>query len=166
MSDCCSTSCEIDIKKPAICKSCGEESKKVDSLAVKSLLKEGKLHDFEPVAQYFYCKTRGCETVYFTDGSDTVFTTRDIKTEIAQKSKNREGYVCFCFAHTVKEIGEEVKAKGENHISKSISKECKLKKDACEVKNPRGKCCISDVKKIEKEAMAKLESHITAAASP
>jgi len=154
---CCGNTSAVKTNHSALCQSCGEDGKKVDHLAIKSLLKEGKLHDFKPKSQYYYCKTSGCDTVYFTNEENTSFRTKDIKTEIALKNQNREGYVCFCFAHTVKEIEEKVIAKGESHISQNIVAECQLKKDACEVKNPRGKCCLSDVKWVEKEALVRLK---------
>ncbi len=162
MSDCCSgSSCETDTKAMA-CQTCGQEAKKVDDLTVKALLKEGLLYDFKPDIQYFYCKTAGCDTVYFTDLPDSVFTQKDIKTESASKSENKEAYVCFCFGHTAKEIENEVRSKGESDLYDQISEQTKLKNCACELKNPSGKCCLGEVKRVVKDTLTSQKRPVTA----
>ncbi len=162
MNDCCSSSsCETETKIMT-CQSCGQDGKKVDNLTVKALLKEGLLYDFKANAQYFYCKTAGCNTVYFTDLFDSVFTQKNIKTESALKSENKEAYVCFCFGHTAKEIEDEVRSKGETTLYDKISEQIKLKNCACELKNPSGKCCLGEVKKMVKDALASLIHPVTA----
>lgn len=151
MESCCTNSSEIKSNESVFCKLCRNDGRKVDSITVKALLKEGKLYNFIPNCQYYYCETIDCDTVYFTSVTETYFSTSDIKTEIALKNRKRNGYLCFCFGHTFKEIKKEIKTKGETDIAERIAERVKLKSCACEVKNPSGRCCLSEIKKVIKE---------------
>jgi len=53
--------------------------------------------------------------------------------------------VCYCFGYTPPKIREEGKI-----ASQTIAAEVKAGHCACEVKNPKGVCCLGDVARVER----------------
>ena len=59
--------------------------------------------------------------------------------------------VCYCFEHTKDEIQEEFQAHGESRIETSIREKVTAGSCSCEFKNPKGNCCLGDVRAAYKE---------------
>ena len=62
--------------------------------------------------------------------------------------------VCYCFEHTKDAIHEDFKAHGESRIEARIREKVAAGSCSCEVKNPKGKCCLGDVLAAYKELKA------------
>jgi len=151
MSACCSdTSCDVSLKSVADgCPLCGKNGRPLDPNTLKALLTPAALRRGLPKNARF-CATEDCPIVYF---DDTVsFTEDDLIVHVHAKHPHADDvFVCYCFEHTPGTIREETAHTGVSRASKEITGEVNQEHCACEVKNPKGTCCLGDVAKVEKE---------------
>lgn len=145
MSSCCiDGSCETNIDVSTVCQACGAKGLPVDAITLKALLTPEALRRGVP-ADGRFCPTASCPTVYF--GSTGTFSEDDLTVRVQAKHPDEDDVpACYCFAYTVAEIRREHGA-----ASKDISAEIKAGHCACEVRNPKGACCLGDVIRIERE---------------
>jgi len=135
------------------CPSCEQRGRKVDTVTLRSLLKDeakARLSD----APTRFCRTPGCDVVYFDEKHEQSFVTSDVKVEVFQKSSSPERLVCYCFDHSVGRIQDEVAKTGGSTVPESIGAKCKAGLDECELNNPQGSCCLGNVRKVIKAAIA------------
>lgn len=153
MSDCCSVNPK-SATAPAVmpCPVNGARSKRVDVLTVKSLVRQlplGMSND-----QYYFCEARDCDVVYFPfDAQAPVFRREDLLVRVGAKEKADPIPVCYCFGFTRKDIQDEIVNTGHSTVADRITAEVKAGNCACEVKNPSGKCCLGNVRKVAQECM-------------
>jgi len=115
----------------------------VDHLTVKALMTERALQRFAP-ADYRFCQDAGCDVVYFTaDGA--CFMTADVRVPVWQKRPFGERQVCYCFGESESSIRAEIEATGRSSAVERIREHIAAGRCACEVRNPRGACCLGDV---------------------
>lgn len=157
MSSCCSdTSCET---KPAavaseVCETCGSKGVRVDPITLKALFTPAALRRGVPPDPRF-CPKAECPVVYFDSAAAVVFTEDDLIVRVHAKHPHEDDVpVCYCFEHSPGTIRREIEQTGSSTASKFITAEVKAGHCACEVKNPKGICCLGDVAKAEKEARA------------
>jgi hypothetical protein len=121
----------------------GSPSAAVDLLTVKALLTENALRRLYP-GEYRFCPDAGCAVVYFTaDGRQ--FTTADVRVPVWQKLPFGERPVCYCFGESEASIRSEVESAGESKAVERVREHIAAGRCACEVRNPRGACCLGDV---------------------
>jgi copper chaperone CopZ len=136
------------------CPSCEQKGRKVDAVTLRSLLVDeakGRLSD-SPTR---FCRTPDCDVVYFDEKHEQSFVTADVRVEVFQKSRSPERLVCYCFDHSVGSIQDEVRATGGSVVPDAIGAKCKAGLDECEINNPQGSCCLGNVRKVIKEAIAR-----------
>lgn len=68
--------------------------------------------------------------------------------------------VCFCFEYTKKDIEEDFKNHRYSKILEKIQTEKKNKGCNCEVKNPKGKWCIFDVRQVVEKIKKKTDNKL------
>ncbi len=151
MAECCS------VKAPDIpaavmsCPECGNRSKQVDILTVKSLV--WHLPFGMAPAQYYFCEAPACDVVYFPSNPQSpTFHRGNLLVRVGVKEKHDPISVCYCFGVTRQDIAEEVERTGKSTIGERIKAEVKAGNCACEVKNPSGKCCLGNVTRAIQEA--------------
>ena len=162
MSDCCSVP-KTDSPPPAVmaCPSCGNRSKQVDTLTVKSLVR--RLPIGMPHTQYYFCAAPGCDVVYFASHADAPsFGRSDLSVRVGAKETEDPISVCYCFGVTRKDIEDEVAQTGHSTIGERITAEVKAGNCACEVKTPSGKCCLGDITRAIKDALQTLQGSAVA----
>ncbi len=144
MSECCS------VKAPAVpaavmsCPECRSGSKQVDTLTVKSLVRQLPL-GMVP-AQYYFCEAPACDVVYFSSNPQApTFHRADLLVRVGLKEKHDPVPVCYCFGVARRDIADEIQRTGKSTIAERIQAEVRAGNCACEVKNPSGKCCLGDV---------------------
>src|SRR5713101_5397460 len=152
MSGCCSTtkdgSCSHPTANLEVCPSCGQKGKPVAVLTVKSLVRD---HTHVPaLASYSFCRTVGCEVVYFSD--QAVFTKRDVKVRVGIKETADPIPLCYCFDYSREDICQDIEAAGKTSVLDEIKAEVQGGFCACEVKNPSGTCCLGDITRAIQEA--------------
>ena len=59
-----------------------------------------------------------------------------------------EELVCYCFKYTLSDIQSDVKKHGKSTIEERIASEKKAGGCQCETKNPKGRWCLGEVRKV------------------
>jgi len=137
-----------------ICPSCNQKAKVVPTSAINHFLKDDIKKNITSLEGFSFCSTSSCELVYFKN--TFVIHISDVKYSIGFKNNSHPSTVCYCFNWTKEKIQKQLKEKGTTTALEEIKEEIKNKKCLCEIKNPKGKCCMSDVKKTINEIKLKL----------
>ncbi len=120
---------------------------------MKALLTEGALRRIQPT-HYRFCGNVACDVVYYGDASDR-FGTEDIRVAVWQKQRQGSRLLCYCFGETETVIRAELLRSGGTGVVDRIREHIAAQQCACDIRNPRGACCLGDVmaavKRIEAE---------------
>jgi hypothetical protein len=127
-------------------------SRKVQRRTLEHLLKPDRVGSIQNV-QYYYCTEQTCKVVYFSNQSVPYFTVDDVNVKVFAKDKGDDVNVCYCFDWTRGRIKEQIAQTGKSTASLEIAKEVKASKCACDIKNPKGECCLGDVNSVVKGLM-------------
>ena len=142
MTDCC----EVPGTAAAVgtsCPTCGHRSVAVDLGTVKALLTETAMRRVSGTPHRF-CGGSACSTVYF-DAAGQVFGTRDIRVPVWQKEPFGRRMICYCFGENEADIRAEIQCTGRSEAVERVRALIAAKRCACELRNPRGTCCLGDV---------------------
>ncbi|MBI5199799.1 MAG: copper chaperone Copz family protein [Nitrospirae bacterium] len=131
------------------CPHCSTPAQSVKVKTVKHWLK-GDLVPAVPDALFYFCKEKGCPVVYFSGDGKVQYAAAELRHPLGIKDTSAPVTVCYCFDVTESMILKEVQGKGKSGFSTWIAKEVKEGSCACDVCNPSGRCCLSDVKRLEK----------------
>ncbi|MGH7452461.1 MAG: putative iron-sulfur cluster-binding metallochaperone [bacterium] len=127
-------------------------SRKVQRRTVEHLLKPEKVGSIREV-QYYYCKEPTCNLVYFSNENVSFFSTDDVAVKVFVKDQGDKVPVCYCFNWTRGRIKQQISATGQSTAAMEIAREIKAGNCACDIKNPKGECCLGDVNLFVKEMM-------------
>lgn len=157
MSDCCdSAGLEPDARA---CTTCAERGSPVQLQTVKALLTEVALRRVR-LTYYRFCANPTCETVYFDDAADR-FDVGDVRVRVWQKEPGGARLLCYCFGESESSIRGELLEDGRTNVVARIRAHIAAHRCACELRNPRGACCLGDViaavKRMEKGPPPKRE---------
>jgi hypothetical protein len=134
---------------PERCPSCGNVGTRVDAITLKALLTSDALKCGIPDAPRF-CATGDCPIVYFDGQTRMTFTESDLTVRVHAKHADDEGVpVCYCFDYTPARVEEEIARIGSSTARAMITREVQAGHCACEVRNPKGTCCLGDVACVE-----------------
>ena len=125
------------------CTECGSAGRPVESVTVKAMLTAAALARYEHHA-YRFCHDAGCSVVYFGEDG-TVFTTSDVRERVWQKEPPGLRTVCYCFGENESDIAAEIRSRGRSDAVNRIRTHIAARRCACEIRNPRGVCCLADV---------------------
>lgn len=101
--------------------------------------------------QWSYCADPECDVVYFADDGTTLLKS-DLTVRVGDKEAESPRLVCYCFGHTRESIGDEVKRTGASTVVESVTEKVAAGECACATKNPKGSCCIADLRRVVEEA--------------
>lgn len=155
MSDCCGGVVSETRDAAVGCPRCRTKGTAVGALAVKAILRETALGRIER-EPYFFCASIDCDVVYFGGGHP--FLTRDLRVEVWQKLPFGRRTVCYCFGESEASMRDEVARTGGCESVKRVRTHIAAGRCACEVRNPRGVCCLGDVTQAVKRVMATFTS--------
>ncbi len=125
------------------CPSSASIGKAVERQTVKALLTDAALRRLTPGA-YRFCPDAGCDVVYF--GAEGVpFATTDLRVDVWQKLPFGSRPICYCFGESERSIRDEIEATGRSSAVERIRQHISAGHCACEVRNPRGVCCLGDL---------------------
>jgi hypothetical protein len=110
---------------------------------VKALLSNTALQRFESGAHRF-CPDASCEVVYF-DAEGRTFTTVDLRVPVWQKERPGARTICYCFEENETDIRSEIERTGRSKAEARVRAHIRAGRCACEVRNPKGVCCLGDV---------------------
>jgi Zinc binding domain len=126
-----------------LCPQTASVGSRVDRQTVKALLTEPALIRLT-AGEYYFCPDAGCEIVYFgCDG--TVFRIADVRVQVWQKLTFGNRPICYCFGESEATIRAELERFGRSSAEERIRQHIAEDRCACEVRNPRGVCCLGDV---------------------
>lgn len=148
MSSCCEgTECGLSTSTTK-CPSSGTEGARVDLQTVKALLTTAALKRLDP-GEYRFCPAAGCDVVYFDEAGHT-FSAPDIRVEVWQKRPEGDRVICYCFGENESNIRAEIVRDGHSRAVERVRAHVQAGRCACEVRNPRGVCCLGDVSAVVK----------------
>jgi hypothetical protein len=151
VSDCCAVmtgGTPLDISGDA-CPCCGMKGAKVDPIMLKALLTGEGLRRGVPPSPRF-CATKGCPIVYFDNAVPVRFEEELVTVRVhAKHAEDERVPVCYCFGYTPETIRAAAASSGRNAASEDVAREVKAGRCACDVKNPKGSCCLVDVSRVE-----------------
>lgn len=154
MSDCCCPAPAQSADRPT-CRGCSNTGTLVDLHTVKALLTENAMRRLA-AAVFFFCSDAACPTVYFAaDGQH--FDTNDLRVAVWQKQPAGSRTVCYCFGENEADMRREVKRDGSTKAVERVREHIAARRCACEVRNPRGACCLGDVTAAVKRTVAAME---------
>ncbi|HVT02459.1 MAG TPA: (2Fe-2S)-binding protein [Thermoanaerobaculia bacterium] len=158
MSSCCThTGCSSTLDAASdLCPACGAKGISVDPITLKALLTPDGLRRGVPPDPR-YCPNANCQTVYFDRAAGVVFRETDLIVPVHAKQPDSDVVpVCYCFGYTEQSIRDEMERTGASTATTSITAEVKAGRCACEVKNPKGSCCLGDVARVERRIASRL----------
>lgn len=138
------------------CPSSGTPGKAVEHITLRSLVaptSQGLIHE----GPWFYCSEPNCSVVYF-DGGGATIDKEYLTVRVGTKERVSPRPICYCFGHTVEDIESDVEHSGSSPIPDSITEKCRKGLHRCEETNPQGSCCLGNVRKALKEALAQAPS--------
>ena len=118
---------------------------------VKALLTETALRRVGSIPHRF-CTDASCDVVYF-DLAGACYRTGDIRVPVWQKEPFGTRTVCYCFGESETSMRAEIAATGHSDAVERVRAHIAAGRCACEIRNPRGACCLGDltaaVKRVE-----------------
>lgn len=161
MANCCGSRTSLVTGTQTACSRCGSKGSAVDLLTAKALLTETALRHLAPVRLYF-CQEPTCSVVYFaTDGQ--VYTRTDVRVPVWQKEPAGRRRICYCFDENEASMARELVETGRCGAVQRVRDHIAADRCACEVRNPRGTCCLGDLMKavaqIEPECASVVEKY-------
>ncbi len=154
--DCCdsSGSCSTETTSETLsCPKCTTTGKKVGLRTVRTLVRTDAEDLVRQDSSYAICHNGECRVVYFEAGGSTL-TEAALTTRVGFKQGSAPHPICYCFGLTEESIADEVHRTGASGASAMIAAEVKAGRCECETKNPTGKCCLGDIRRVEKAAIA------------
>lgn len=143
MSDCCET---IDGgQRRASCPVTRTSGTRVRLLTVKALLTDVSLRRFVSTTTYYFCPEPSCAVVYFSTQGE-LYATSDLRTPVWQKEPPGQRLLCYCFGETEQSIASEITTTGASTVLQRVTEHVRAKRCACDIRNPRGECCLGDLK--------------------
>ena len=125
----------------------------VPQSAVNNFIKNELKECIDSIQNFYFCETPDCSVVYFKN--DFTLKQNDLKQSIGIKDNAIPATICYCFEWSKEKIKEQIKQSGTTLALEDIQLKKKTIGCKCEVNNPRGKCCMPDVKKAIKELTKK-----------
>ena len=142
---CCETTAST--VSEGTCGSCGAKGLQVPVITVKALLTADGLRAGIPQAPRF-CASPDCPVVYFDDVTSRRVGENELTVRVHAKHPSDESaLVCYCFGHTA---GTVIASRRAALVSSAVRIEVEAGHCACEVKNPKGTCCLGDLVRLER----------------
>ena len=149
MSDSCCVIPNIEAQEAGLCPSCSERGKPVNAETINALVKP-ELKPEGGFSDGYYCPNPLDATLYFfADGHS--LTKDDLIVRVGFKESGPPQLVCYCFEHTREAIQTDFQNHGASNIEANIREQVAAGSCSCEFKNPKGKCCLGDVRAAYKE---------------
>ena len=136
------------VPKPGECPGCGAPGKTVKIRTLKQWLLTSLVFHV-PEVPFYFCRTKECPTVYFSEDGLVRYTKAQLRYRVGLKETVSPVPLCYCFGVTDEMISKEIEETGKSSFSTWIAEEIKKGNCACDVRNPTGRCCLADVKRVE-----------------
>ena len=128
-----------------LCPFCHQKSNIVPSSAVNHFIRDDLKKNISSLEGFRFCDNKICQVVYFK--KDITIKQSQIKYSIGIKEGSKPATICFCFNWTKEKIKKQIDECQNSTALIEIKKNMNNGLCNCEVNNPRGKCCMKDIKK-------------------
>lgn len=125
------------------CRACGARTVAVELLTVKAALTHAALARLSP-GHHRFCAEPACAVVY-TDENGLTYSTDDLRVRVWQKEPSGSREICYCFGETEATIRTEIEQNGRTAAIERVRGHIAAKRCACDIRNPRGACCLGDL---------------------
>ena len=142
MANCCARRAASNGAVQA-CPASGTQGKPVELQTVKALLTEAALRRVA-VSSHHFCPEPACDVVYFDETGHT-YTRADVRVRVWQKEPFGERTICYCFGENETDIRRELETTGGSDAVERVRRHIEAGRCACELRNPRGVCCLGDI---------------------
>lgn len=142
VSDCCDTSNRAP--RQASCPVTGTTGTRVPLQTVKAILTDRSLRRLVPTT-YYFCPEPTCDIVYFSRQGEC-HSKDDLRTTVWQKEPAGNRLLCYCFGENEQTIAAEIAGTGTSNALDRVKEHVRSGRCACDVRNPRGVCCLADLK--------------------
>ena len=153
MANCCCPDVADTSDRASRCPVSGTRGVAVPLETVKALLNARALTRFAAV-EHWFCPDPSCDVVYF-DMEGACFDRGDVRVAVWQKEPAGDRVICYCFEEREATIRGEIRTTGHSVAVDRVREHIAAKRCACDVRNPRGACCLGDllsvVERIEAE---------------
>jgi hypothetical protein len=136
-----------------VCPTSGQETKPVSRKTVESLVKPEVRESLMP-QPYYFCNVSDCDTVYVSAMGERVITKDMLTVRVGIKETEDPVPLCYCFGYDRKNIHNDIRQTGKTEIQRKITERIKDGQCRCEEMNPSGECCLGNVAKSIKNAIA------------
>lgn len=143
MSSCCASS-GCSSSDAIRCPVSGTRGSAVELQTVKAMLTEVALREATAAAAHRFCPDPACDIVYFAEDGRT-YSKVDVRVPVWQKEPAGARVVCYCFGENESDIRSEIEINGRSDAVERVKAHINAGRCACEVRNPRGTCCLGDV---------------------
>lgn len=136
------------------CPSCGHAGSPVKLRTLESLVAEAARDRIRASDGFRFCAEPSCDVVYYHPERGELFPRSEVLVRVGLKESEAPRLLCYCFGHTVEEVEAEVRATGTSGIADAIASKCRQGLHRCEETNPRGSCCLGEVRRAIQTAAA------------
>lgn len=143
MADGCCPSHREDSAERRTCPRSGTPGAPVELTTVKANLTVQALQRISR-SPHRFCPDPRCDVVYF-DTDHRIFTVDDVRVPVWQKELSGARMVCYCFGENEADMQREVVVRGSCGAVERVRAHIVAGRCACELRNPRGACCLGDV---------------------
>jgi hypothetical protein len=91
-----------------------------------------------------FCPDPICDTVYVSD-TGQVFRVNDVRVPVWQKLPPGDRTLCYCFGENERDLQREITERGTTDVLARVRAHIAERRCACDVRNPRGACCLGDL---------------------
>lgn len=146
MDEVCCMPVEQRAEQPSktMCPGCGQQGRPVGLATVQAQVAIS-LRTLV-ATMYQFCATPSCAVVYFTAGAPPI-THNELREQVFQKEPAGDVFVCYCFRYSVDAI-QRSDATRQAAILADIVAGTRQGQCACEVRNPQGRCCLANVRRL------------------
>jgi len=144
MGDCCSgNTCSSS-------KSCPKCHKQAKSVALQTIFHQLKFPDVLNVeeGEYYFCSDDNCLIAYFTAADKLIY-----KQQLSVFAKENSRKLCYCFNIDKAFYVDAVVNNKAETIKQFVIQKTKAGLCACAIKNPSGRCCLADFKKLTDDVL-------------
>ena len=131
----------------------GQETKPVGRKTIESLLKPEAEESLTP-QPYYFCNAPDCDTVYVSALGDHIVTKDMLTVRVGIKETEDPVSLCYCFGYEQKDVRDDIRRTGKTEIQIKIAERVRAGECRCEETNPSGGCCLGNVAKSIKHAIA------------
>jgi hypothetical protein len=90
------------------------------------------------------CESSDCPVVYYDDQGG-LYHRKHVQVAVWQKEPFGCRTVCYCFGETEGTLRAEFEERGRSDAVDRIRAHVEARRCACDVRNPRGACCLQDL---------------------